>query len=263
MVTEPNKVGATKEEIPEFKVEINHNGFRNDLLKLNAISEDKSSLIRDNIFPEGYFYKPHYRVKLKEFSKLVTSDKDIPILEANEIRIQNYPNKFRCYYFTTKEKYAFGSDDRVVFYYRDGHKVEYYVYPTERQDNTVAFYDFDRDINEIQSGLMRIFYKNPSIPEYAYYTGDGSGEYIWRKLINDTELEQDSDIYDRMYANGAVYINTNINFFLRRQDPYGIYGLQYMNETAGNASKFKITGVEKENFDADYITEENYSVCEI
>ena len=263
MVTEPNKIGATKEEIPEFKVEINHNGFRNDLLKLNTISEDKSSLIRDNIFPEGYYYKPHYRVKLKEFSKLVTSDKDIPILEGNEIRIQNYPNKFRCYYFTTKEKYAFGSDDRVVFYYRDGRKVEYYVYPTERQDNTVAFYDFDRDINEIQNGLMRIFYKNPSIPEYAYYTGDGSGEYIWRKLINDTELEQDSDIYDRMYANGAVYINTNINFFLRRQDPYGIYGLQYMNESAGNASKFKVTGIEKDNFDADYITEENYSVCEI
>jgi hypothetical protein len=36
-----------------------------------------------------------------------------------------------------------------------------------------------------------------------------------------------------------------------------------MNEDAGNASKFKVTGVEKENFDADYITEENYSVCEI
>lgn len=257
---ETSKIAATKDEIPEFKVEINNGGFRGELIKDGTIKDE--DLIRDNIFPEGYFYKPHYRVKLKEYSKLVTYDYDVPIVEKNEIDIQEY-GKFRCYSFKTKEKYAFSNEDRVVLYYEDGHKIEYYVYPNNESDNIVTFYDFDRDINEIREGLVRIFYKNAAIPNYAYYTGDGTGKYIWRQLINDTELDQDSDIYDRMYANGAVYINTNINFYLRRQDPYGNYGLQYISNSAGDASKFKVKGVDNEVFDADYITEENYSICEI
>ena len=93
--------------------------------------------------------------------------------------------------------------------------------------------------------------------------GDGSGKYIWREIVKDTELTQDSDIYDRMYANGSVYINTNINFYLRRQDPYGIYGTQYTTSASENASKFIINGVEVDKGDVDYKTEEKYSICEI
>ena len=36
-----------------------------------------------------------------------------------------------------------------------------------------------------------------------------------------------SDINQRPFTNGTHYINTNINFYLRRQDPFAEYGLQY------------------------------------
>jgi hypothetical protein len=66
-----------------------------------------------------------------------------------------------------------------------------------------------------------------------------------------------------MYANGSVYINTNINFYLRRQDPYGIYGLRYTTSESEDAANFIINGIEVDKGDVDYKSEENYSVCEI
>jgi hypothetical protein len=32
---------------------------------------------------------------------------------------------------------------------------------------------------------------------------------------------------NRPFTNGAHYIHNTINFYLRRQDPFGEYGLQY------------------------------------
>ena len=265
-------IGITEEQIPQFEIGINHNGFRGELL-----GEEKNNIVRDNIFPEGYFYKPHYRVKLKEYSNILTHGYDTvlvdnPIYDLSKIVGHNIKisetGVFKKYALELNKEYSFINEDKIVMFYEDGHKEEYYVYHSD-EPKKICFYDFNKTLEEIKDGLVRVFYKNRDIPEYAYYTGDGTGKYVWRELIKDTELSQESDIYDRMYANGAVYINTNINFYLRRQDPYGIYGLQYMNGDdsemggVGMASSFKIKGVETEIFDADYITEENNSVCEI
>ena len=265
-------IGITQEQIPQFEIGINHNGFRGELL-----GEEKNNIVRDNIFPEGYFYKPHYRVKLKEYSNILTHGYDTvlvdnPIYDLSKIVGHNIKisetGVFKKYALELNKEYSFTNEDKIVMFYEDGHKEEYYVYHSD-EPKKICFYDFNKTLDEIKDGLVRVFYKNNDIPEYAYYTGDGTGKYVWRELIKDTELSQESDIYDRMYANGAVYINTNINFYLRRQDPYGIYGLQYMNGDdsemggVGMASSFKIKGVETEIFDADYITEENNSVCEI
>ena len=253
--------GITEDEIPEFTVSVNHDGFRKN------VPDDYKEYIQDNIFPEGYFYKPHHRVKLKEYSSELMFDYDILIAKEGDIDISN-EGPFGKYCFTNDEGYRFTSDDKLIFYYEDGRKKEYYVYPSKYEDK-IAFYEYNKTLDKIVDGLKYVFCKNKDIPEYAYYVGDGSGKYIWRPLINDTELSQDSDIYDRMYANGAVYINTDINFYLRRQDPYGLYGLQYTSNGSSASSynedivKFNISGVEVNKGDSDYITEENYSICEI
>ena len=36
-----------------------------------------------------------------------------------------------------------------------------------------------------------------------------------------------NDVADYPFQNGAHYIYSNINFYLRRQDPFGLYGLLY------------------------------------
>ena len=34
-----------------------------------------------------------------------------------------------------------------------------------------------------------------------------------------------NELYDMTFSNGRFYVEKNINFFLRRQDPFGKYGL--------------------------------------
>lgn len=250
-----------KDGIPYFSVKINHDGFRKNLMAMENISEENKNIVRDNIFPEGYFYKPHYKIKLKEYSNIISNDFDILLVKGSQIDVKQ-DNQFKRFSFPVDSNYGFLEGDKIVLYYSSGVKKEYFVYPSFEK-NRIAFYDYEKTLVEITNGLEKIFYKNRNIPTYAYYTGDGSGKYIWRELIKDTELTQDSDIYDRMYANGSVYINTNINFYLRRQDPYGIYGLRYTTSESEDAANFIINGIEVDKGDVDYKTEENYSVCEI
>lgn len=255
-----NTLGANAIDIPEYTISINNKGFRRSTIDSDSIDEDSKSLIRDNIFPEGYFYKPHHRVKLKEFSDIVSFDYDIPIVDRDNIVIRK--TQFTgMYEFTANNVYSFTDEDKIVLYYRDGRHYEYFLHQGTQGDK-IVFLDLARSYDEVVDGLECIFVKNKKIPEYAYYCSDGTGKYIWKELIKDTEITQTSDIYNRTYANGAVYINTNINFYLRRQDPNGDYGVMYTDGNSGDAYKFIINGVNMELPDIDYKTQENYSICE-
>jgi hypothetical protein len=249
-------IGATEVDIPEFTVETIE-GFRQT--EEDSLVDNTNDVGCDNIFPEGYFYKPHYKVKLKEYSNIVSFDYDTIIAYGEVDLIKPVSNRFGYYEFTTAGNipYAFTNEDKIVVLYTDGTYKVYYIDPLTR-GSKVVFRDLYYENKEVKT----IFYKNPNIPEYAFYLPDGTGKYVWRELIKDTELTQDSDIYNRTYANGAVYINTNINFYVRRQDPFGIYGLKYTNKSAGMASDFIVNGVSIELPDIDYKIEENYLVCE-
>lgn len=249
------KIGVKAGDYAGFKVVINQNGFRGEE------GEKRDADICDNIFPEGYFYQPHYGVKLKEYSSLVSFDFDIPIVQSAEGSIVS--KRLWSFEFETPIPYALTNTDKIILYYKDGTYAEYYVNEGSR-GNRVMFTDYFKTLEEINDGLATIFFKNPDIPDYAYYLNDGTGKYVWRELVKDTELGTESDIYNRTYANGAVYINSNINFYLRRQDPYGIYGLKYTpnNKNASKISNFIVGGLEIELPDINYKTEENYSTCE-
>ena len=66
---------------------------------------------------------------------------------------------------------------------------------------------------------------NSIIPIYASLINDKSGKYVWHDVLNSGEMGT-VNIEDYPFANGAFYIEQNINFYLKRQDPYGIYGLK-------------------------------------
>lgn len=249
------KIGVKKSDYAGFKVVINQNGFRGEE------GGGKSDDTYDNIFPEGYFYQPHYGVKLKEYSNLVSFDFDVPIVLSAEGSIKS--KGLWLFEFETPIPYALTNTDKIILYYKDGTYTEYYVNEGSR-GNKVLFIDYFKKLEDINRDLSTIFFKNPDIPDYAYYLNDGTGKYVWRELVKDTELGTESDIYNRTYANGAVYINSNINFYLRRQDPYGIYGLKYTsnNKKTSKISNFIVGGLEIELPDINYKTEENYSICE-
>ena len=85
-----------------------------------------------------------------------------------------------------------------------------------------------------------VFKKTLGIPKYAIHYPDTGGKYIWRSLVPHSKTNTDSEIYDKPFANGAHYRHVGINFFLRRQDPYGYYELNTKTDlSTGETNKLQ------------------------
>lgn len=85
---------------------------------------------------------------------------------------------------------------------------------------------------------MRLCSINTAIPSYAQRIG--RNRYVWRELFANGDERADA-IEERVFANGATYITENINFFLRRQDPDGMSGLNNL-DVKGNEDVPNIAG---------------------
>ena len=112
---------------------------------------------------------------------------------------------------------------------------------------------FSGDINYPKLVLRR---KDSEIPDYATYIG--GNQYLWRDIINigDTRAK---NIKDYIFANGYFYVTQSINFFLKRQDPFGNSGLYFDGEDKYPFFPNDPTGVQqKEN---NYILKETSTSC--
>ena len=244
---------ATESTIVDFEIE-----KRKGLRSGEGVRQGDNYQYHDNFFPEGYFYKPHHRVKLKEFSDIVSKDYDmeLPIITENGVKIKDCG--LFLYEMTSAKDYSLTTSDVLVLLYENNVYQEVVVAPGTKGTRIV----FSGTI-PIDMCPKRVFVKNPLVPDYAYYPADGTGRRVWRELIPDTELNQTSDIYNRPFSNGAIYINTNINLYLRRQDPDGRYGMQYTYQRVGDFSNYVLTGLEKSLPDVDYKIQTDYTTCEL
>ena len=71
-----------------------------------------------------------------------------------------------------------------------------------------------------------MFWTKDSVPVYAKLCLS-TKEFSWRPILKTSELDNNNDLTKLPFSNGCIYVQKNINFFLRRQDPYGDYGLSY------------------------------------
>ena len=91
------------------------------------------------------------------------------------------------------------------------------------------------------------FWSPNNVPTYAMFS-DGMKKFVWRTTVPPSEMMQDDELYDLPFTNGRFYIEKNINFFLKRQDPTGKYGLsrpmyKRYAQTLGNPMlKYNISG---------------------
>jgi hypothetical protein len=89
--------------------------------------------------------------------------------------------------------------------------------------------------------IMRL--KNIDIPHYAYEVGENSNVFLWRDVLN-VGNKDTVELTQYPFANGHFYINKEINFFLKRQDPFGYNGLYaselYPNDIYGNVKEENI-----------------------
>jgi len=63
----------------------------------------------------------------------------------------------------------------------------------------------------------------------SYKTDLKDGRFIWRDLLDIGSNDMNEDFLDYPFLNGSHYMNKDIQFPLKRQDPFGLYSLRYSN----------------------------------
>jgi hypothetical protein len=236
-------------KIANFKIEVRQ-----------GMDENNNENKWNSFYPEGYFYKPHHKLKLKEMSNMISYDFDMQmaiVKNGDGSKIQKNQDGLR-YEIILSGSYSLLTNDKIIILYKNKQYIEGVI--NEVVGNKIIFSSSEniKDLNP-----WRVFLKNKNIPSYAYYSADGSGKRTWRNILLESEIDQDSDIYDRPFANGAIYLHGDVNFFVRRQDPDGRYGLQYTYERVGDYANFTISGNKKDMPDVDYKTIESNTQCEL
>lgn len=206
-----------------------------------------------NLSPEGYIYTPHHKVILGKLSDLLQQD------SHTLIDVKLYYNNGNDYIFTSKTNYRFLTDDIVLVIDKKSNKLIKFKVTRHEEFNNEIYYIYCTLITGGESMVdfsNAIFYKNNiNIPDYAYLLPDGSGRCLWRVLDKPSTYDTNNELYNTPFTNGAFYHYLNINFSVRRQDPFDEYemyptehGLPYKNNFEISASKFDYSI-------ADYVTE--------
>ena len=173
-------------------------------------------------FREGYYYKMHYKIPLKTVSRSISKDNGITY-DIFSIEPIDKGLKIKTIY-----ENSLSINDKLTLYNRTNNKF-YYLTVSEiitkfcfkctvkNEDLSVGFSD---EIGSFDDFFL--IKRRPGTPEYAKLIKDGSCTYYWRDVIANGIEQSDSNVYP--FTNGAFYIKRQLNFFLRRQDPYK-YGI--------------------------------------
>lgn len=106
---------------------------------------------------------------------------------------------------------------------------------TDENDGEISPSDEGREVYDYSKPKYVLRIKNEEIPFYAYKVD--SNLYMWRDLLTVGDKDV-TNLEEYPFANGHFYINKDINFFLKRQDPFGdngIYSEELIpNDVAGN-----------------------------
>lgn len=224
--------------------------FKTETKELNA---DESC---DTVRPEGYYYKAHYEIPLKGLGKLRQSSHHSITVSNSECAVMNGKVLVKV---TTKLRHKLSSNDILMFF--DSLENKWYSTRVVNIADATSFLINPKDIvdgegnsmlgkqvpqlelvnllNNLSVKHMSLLKKNQEIPSYAIQIRN-ENIFLWRDIV---PLEDDStnDEKEYVFANGYFYINKEINFYLRRQDPEGKLGLYnkegFPNDVFGNIKK--------------------------
>ena len=297
---EPSDIGDEKLNCTTFKFDeidtddYDLNGFQcleNNMDVINNTDTSKRL--------EGYYYKAHYPILMREFGKMKQgSHKEIIVssckpIQSNGLFIEvvsalrsgissndivylcddENNESFPLYVNDVLSNVRFlispmKPDDegyKTIFDIVEGllhsdaktitqEDIDYgYIWYDENGAKHIATEEVRNDDNEIvvESDIDRIIYdysspkyvlriRNREIPYYAYKVS--ANLYLWKDLLTVGSKEV-INLQEYPFANGHFYINKDINFYLKRQDPFGYNGLY--NEDILPADMFG--NIEKEN----------------
>ena len=238
------------------------NGFRINTYYINNVKNPLSTneygthIIYGNVCPEGYFYNPHMKIAIRENDDEATS---------SPAKYINYSRPLLLYYvtyyeltITTPVNYGFYKGDHIAFFDKKTSDIIWGEISKISGVSITILIDA-KDMSMIDRINTDIF--NPSSANrrlYAYWSPnntptfaklcEGKRKFVWRKIVLPSEMRQDDELYNIPFANGRFYVEKNINFFLKRQDPVGTYGLSrplhkiYKQTVTNPLTKFNIGG---------------------
>lgn len=250
-------------------------GFECDANELDA-----KNIIRK----EGYYYKAHYPIKVREFGAMRQgSHKEIKVSSCK-------PKQSNGMFIEVVSTLRSGVTSGSIVYLYDTEQnnkkvaeltvnsvqssVRFLLNTMKREDtNYISIFDIvkgllysERVVKEGEKWtneygleeiaekdditvkdysqpkyIMRL--KNIDIPHYAYEVGENSNVFLWRDVLN-VGNKDTVELTEYPFANGHFYINKEINFFLKRQDPFGYNDLYaselYPNDIYGNVKEENI-----------------------
>lgn len=197
--------------------------------------------IRDNVQrPEGYFYKAHYRLPIRDLGRVEQdAHKDIKVRSAKPIQLEGMYVQI-----TSTLPHSLSMGDKVFIC--DDVLGEWYetnvIYVINELNFVIRPLD---DIKWIKlcdilnsserNKQFKVRGQNTDIPSYAVKVGNNT--FLWRNILR--LGDEECSLPDYVFANGYLYIEKCINFFLKRQDADGKNGLYnyakayFPNDVAG------------------------------
>lgn len=222
-----------------------------------------------NLHPEGYFYKAHYRIPLKEYMPRVYWGSDT-IMKVNNVTYlsmipANTTNYFHMTYEYDMYEYEIICDKS---YYMTIYDKIYLINKTDVNDIVYGMITSFNDniyklvINKnITFNDYKLFKVNPIKPTDAYTLPDASGNYIWRIFKGFNDIDERSELYNRPFTNGTHYLHKDINLYLKRQDPSGVYGLSFNSDMPLFKTNLIVLGNEKDVNNNDYVENITQKQC--
>lgn len=213
---------------------VEKNVKRNRLSELPS-GEAVSDLFPGNICPEGYYYKAHYRIPIREISSSASSQigaviaYDTDTLNAYTVTLKD-GGKQSFVDVTVHRDYKFIIGDLFGLYSEANNRLVWGVL------DSFTYLDNDGGIrlkietneevtyNDFSGVTWDLVLTDGNVPTYASYIKKEQ-KFVWRDVLKPSEAASASGLDDVMYANDAIYLHTNINFFLKRQDATGEFGL--------------------------------------
>jgi len=240
-------------------------GFKGDT-DINAMHCEISGVTkyyRANLSPEGYYYQPHYPIQLREYDTTINEGYHTPVQIKTIVSVVG-----DTYSVITEDNYYFNINDTIYLFNKKTKEKHLGVIVSV---GGVNFTSLKIKISSIQGSNLynfNIFKPNILKPTTAYELNDGTGRYIWKDFVSVADIKTTSELYNIPFTNGAHYIHKNINFYLKRQDPYGDYGLapgldNYGGEKCITAlyGDLEIIGTEKDVTYGDYFEEGDNNIC--
>jgi hypothetical protein len=224
----------------------------NKLSSGSTISQNILNKGYANIGLEGYIYKPHHKVQIKEYSNIVKQSNDT-LMEVHDINFND-----NMLSFISDKNYNLVYGDIITLIDKKtlesvNFEVKIYYFDNKSYKCVAQVMD---NIENISKDVL-LFKKILESPEYAYLIPDGSGRRIWKGIVEPSDYTFTSPLYNIPYTNNAFYHHTNIIFPVKRQDPFGDYGLD-IDSVENN---FKITSEKLDISFDEFIPKSDYSTC--